>query len=76
MNARKGRKEELEPQAKHPRYTCGLLWDNKNDVLSASTQYLLTAVPVPCVPTEESSNEALMETIHANGLIYSKSIAS
>jgi hypothetical protein len=40
----------LEPRAKRPRYTRGLLWDNDDDTLSATAQWSLTAKPVPSVP--------------------------
>ena len=40
----------LEPRAKRPRYTWGLLWDNDDDTHSATAQWSLTAEPVPSVP--------------------------
>jgi len=69
-NARMEGKEQLEPRAKRPRYTRGLLWDDEDDVLSATAQYSLTATPVPQVPIEESSNRALMETIRTNPHLF------
>ena len=55
-----------EHRAKRPRYTHGLLWEDGDDVLSATAQYSLTAEPVPRVPIAESKNEALANTILAN----------
>jgi hypothetical protein len=57
------RREELEPRAKHPHYTQGLLWDDEDDTLSATAQYSLFAAPLPRVPVNESSNKSLMNTI-------------
>ena len=48
----------------------GLLWDNVDDVLSATAQYSLTAAPVPCVPIEVSTNETLMNTICSNPHLF------
>ena len=56
-------KEMLEPRAKRPRYTRGLLWDDDDDTLSATAQWSLTATPVPSVPQEEYENRAAVETI-------------
>ena len=53
----------LEPRAKRPCYTRGLLWDNEDDVLSMTAQYSLTAAPVPHVPFAESSNPTVQKTI-------------
>jgi hypothetical protein len=47
-----------------------LLWDNEDDILSATAQYSLTAVPVPCVPTKELSNKALVKTIQTNPHLF------
>jgi len=47
MSVRKGEREQLEPCAKRPHYTQGLLWDNEDDVLSATARYYLTAALVP-----------------------------
>jgi hypothetical protein len=63
-------REELEPRAKCPRYTRGLLWDDEDEVLSSTAQYSLTAVPVPRVPIVESANQALMDTIHSNPHLF------
>jgi hypothetical protein len=65
------RREELEPRAKRPRYTRGLLWDDEDEVLSSTAQYSLTAAPVPRVPIEESANQALMDTIHSHPHLFS-----
>lgn len=70
MSARRERRVELEPCAKHPCYTHGLLWDDEDDILSATTKYSLTATPVPCVPIKELSNEGLMNTIHTNPHLF------
>ena len=40
----------LEPHAKHPRYTRGLLWDQSDDTLSATVHWSVTTDPVPMVP--------------------------
>jgi hypothetical protein len=56
----------LEPRAKRPRYTRGLLWDDDDDVRSATVQYSLTADPVPDVPIEELTNETLMNTLQSH----------
>lgn len=66
MSARSLRKEGIEPRAKRPRYTRGLLWDEEDDTLSATAQYSLTAEPVPSVPPEEMNNDLLRETIRSN----------
>jgi hypothetical protein len=63
MNAKRKELEVLEPRAKRPRYTQGLLWEDEDDVLSATAQYSLTAAPVPRVPLVESSNPAVKQTI-------------
>ena len=39
MSARRERRVELEPHAKHPHYTHGLLWDNEDDVLRVPHGY-------------------------------------
>ena len=70
MNARKERREKLEPCAKCPHYTCSLLWDDKDDVLSTTTQYSLTTMPVPCVSIKELSNKGLMNTLHTNPHLF------
>jgi hypothetical protein len=70
MNARKEKKEELEPCAKCLCYTHSLLQDNEDEILSATFQYFLTAVPVPCIPIEEFSNIALMQTINSNPHLF------
>jgi hypothetical protein len=70
MSAVSPRREALEPHAKRPCYMRGLLWDNVDDVLSATAQYLLTAAPVPHVPIEVSTNETLMNTIHSNPHLF------
>jgi hypothetical protein len=69
-SAKRGRKPGLEPPAKRPRYTRGLLWDDEDDVLSATAQYSLTATPVPRVPIEELTNKALMNTISSNPTLF------
>ena len=61
--ARRTESGVLEPRAKRPRYTRGLLWDNEDDVLSTTAQYSLTAAPVPRVPFAESSNPIVQKTI-------------
>ena len=48
-SARKGRKKELEPQAKCPHYTCSLLWDDQDNMLSSTAQYSLTAAFLVCL---------------------------
>jgi hypothetical protein len=53
----------LEPHSKCPHYTCGLLWDDDDDTLSATAQWPLTAKAVPSVPQEEYKNRAAIETI-------------
>ena len=63
MNARRKELAALEPRAKRPRYTRGLLWDDGDDVLSATAQYSLSATPVPRVPLAESSNPVVKQTI-------------
>jgi hypothetical protein len=70
MSARRERKEQLEPCAKRPRYMWGLLWDDEDDILSATVQYSLTTVPEPQVPIEKSSNKALMEMICTNPHLF------
>jgi hypothetical protein len=62
-NARSHRSETLEHRAKRPRYTRGLLWDDEEDLLSATAQYSLTAEPLPCIPLKEALNTDLMNTI-------------
>ena len=63
MTARRMESGVLEPRAKHPHYTRGLLWDNEDDVQSTTAQYSLTTVPVPHVPFAESSNPTVQKTI-------------
>jgi hypothetical protein len=70
-SARSPRREELEPRAKRPRYTRGLLWDDRDDVLSATAQYSITAAPVPRVPVAEAANHALASTIGSNPHLFS-----
>ena len=60
----------LEPRAKRPRYTRGLLWDEDDDVLSATAQWLLTAYPVLPVPPDEFENIAAVNTINSNPHLF------
>jgi hypothetical protein len=61
--AKRREREKLEPRAKRPRFTRGLLWEDEDDILSATAQYSLTAMPVPHVPIEELSSPAVKQTI-------------
>ena len=60
----------LEPCAKHPKYTQGLLWDNKDDTLSATALWSITTAPVPVVPRDEFDNTAAVETINTHPHIF------
>ena len=53
----------LEPRAKRPKYTRGLLWDDADDTMSATAQWSLTAAPVPMVPQDELDNVPAVNTI-------------
>ena len=61
MNTGAPRTEVLKHHAKHLWYTRGLLWDDKEDLLSTTAQYSLSAQPLPDIPVEESHNVALMK---------------
>jgi hypothetical protein len=61
----------LEPRAKRPRYTRGLLWDEDDDLLSSTAQWSLTAEPVPRVPEQEYLNSAALETITSHPELFS-----
>ena len=68
-NANRSR-EALEPRAKRPRYTRGLLWDSHDDTLSATAQWSLSAEPVPDVPAKEYENKAVVETIASHPHLF------
>ena len=53
----------LEPHAKRPKYTWGLLWDNEDDTMSTTAQWSVTAAPVPMVPQDELGNVPAVNTI-------------
>jgi hypothetical protein len=60
----------LEPHAKCPCYTYGLLWDDDDDLQSSTAQWSLTADTVPSVPTEEFDNLAAVNTIWENPHLF------
>ena len=60
----------LEPHAKHPKYTQGLLWDDKDDTMSATAQWSVTAAPVPMVPQDELNNEAAVNMIAQHSHLF------
>jgi hypothetical protein len=60
----------LEPRAKRPRYTWGLLWDDNDDTLSATAQWSLTAEPVPSVPEKEYKNYPAVSTINSHPHLF------
>jgi hypothetical protein len=60
----------LEPHAKHPHYTQGLLWDDNDDLLSATFQWSITAEPIPYVPDEEYRNEIAVNTLNSHSHLF------
>ena len=60
----------LEPHAKHPKYTRGLLWDDEDETMSATAQWSITAAPVPMVLQDELNNEAAINTIAQHSHLF------
>ena len=71
MRATASRSEgTLEPRAKRPRYTRGLLWDRSDDTLSSTALWSVTADPVPMVPADEFDNLPAIETIDTHPHLF------
>lgn len=65
----------LEPRAKRPRYTRGLLWGDEEESFSPTARWSLTADPVPHVPEWEYENLAAVQTIKSHPHLFQENCA-
>lgn len=56
-------KSVYEAQAKHPRYTRGLLWEEGDEILSSTARWSISTEPAPDVPPDEFLNGPAVQTL-------------